>query len=206
MSRLQAVIRIKSVKPLLLIIIGYLLGSIPTGVLLVGWFRPDLDLQKTGSGNIGAANVGRVMGVGWGVVTMIGDSAKGLLPVLLAKAWSGSPAVMILAGLAAFIGHIYPVYLGFKGGKGVATALGILLGLSPKTAVIVLIIWAGAGGISRKITVGAISAAMALPIIALGVPQQSPKMFFVLTVIIAVTIFYTHRDNIKNIINVKTQD
>ena len=104
-------------KSLIGIIFGYLIGSIPTGVLIVGRIKPEVDLRSIGSGNIGATNVSRVLGVKWGVVTMIGDCLKGLLPVLFAR-WAGlSPTVVMLTGIAAFLGHIYPIYLKLKGGK-----------------------------------------------------------------------------------------
>src|SRR3954471_2258502 len=113
--------------PALLIVFAYLLGSVPTGYIL-GYFS-GIDVRKAGSGNVGATNVARVAGKKVGILTLIGDAAKGFLPVLLARRLGFDPTVLGLAALAAFLGHLYPVFLNFRGGKGVATALGALVAL-----------------------------------------------------------------------------
>ena len=191
-------------KTLLLIIIGYLLGSIPTGVLLARWLRPDLDLQQVGSGNIGATNVSRALGARWGVVTMLGDCFKGLVPVLLAVWWSGAPKVVALTAFATFLGHIYPIYLRMRGGKGVATALGVWLGIFPAVAGLVLCIWVGVALTARSSAVGSLAAAIALPIIALGVLNEATGTFFILALAISIMLFYTHRENIRVLIRGQT--
>ncbi len=109
---------------------SYLIGAIPTGVILTRIVGGD-DIRKSGSGNIGATNVYRVAGRQLGIITLIGDCLKGLLPVLAAQQAQIGTTAIAAVSVAAFIGHCYPVYLGFKGGKGVATALGIFLILSP---------------------------------------------------------------------------
>lgn len=187
-----------------LIAFGYLLGSIPTGVLLARRLNPNLDLTKVGSGNIGATNVGRALGAKWGVITMFGDCLKGYLPVLLAVKWSGYPVTIAVTALSAFLGHIYPVYLRLKGGKGVATALGVWLAISPASALIVLIIWGGAAIISRSTAVGALSSAIGLPVVVLSTLSRGRGVYFLLALIMSVMVFYTHRTNIRNIIAGKT--
>lgn len=191
-------------KTLFLMVIGYLLGSISTGVLLVRKLRPGLDLTKVGSGNIGATNVGRVLGAKWGIVTMVGDCVKGYLPVLLAVEWSMPPVTVAITALSAFLGHIYPLYLRLKGGKGVATALGVWLAISPSTALIAFIIWSGAVIISRSTAVGALSSAIALPIIVVSTISIGRGVYFLLALIISCMVFYTHRSNIRIIIEGKT--
>ena len=188
-------------KTIFLMATGYLLGSIPTGVLLARRLRPDLDLRRIGSGNIGATNVSRALGAKWGVVTMLGDSLKGLVPVLLAQRWSGASEVVALTGLAAFLGHIYPVYLDMRGGKGVATSLGVWLGISSPLAGLALFIWASASLIARSTTIGALSAAIALPILALGIVTKSAGIYFMLAAVMSAMVFYTHRENIRSLIS-----
>ena len=188
-------------KALLVIIIGYLIGSIPTGVLIVRLIKPEVDLRSIGSGNIGATNVSRAIGSAWGVVTMLGDCLKGLLPVLLAQKMGVSPAVAAMAGIAAFMGHIYSIYLDFKGGKGVATALGVFLGVAPLAAVLALFVWVGTSVIARTTTVGALSAAIAIPILVVGVTPPGPfrAPAIITALLLTPTVFYTHRENIKRI-------
>jgi len=192
-------------KAIFLIAAGYLIGAIPTGVLLARRLRPGLDLRRIGSGNIGATNVSRALGAKWGVVTMLGDSLKGLIPVLLAQRCSGASGVVALTALAAFLGHIYPIYLKMKGGKGVATSLGVWLGISPAVAVLALIIWAAASLIAHSTATGALSAAIALPILALGLITKSVWTYFLLAAVISATVFYTHRDNIRRLIRGETR-
>ncbi|HEX9868786.1 MAG TPA: glycerol-3-phosphate acyltransferase, partial [Candidatus Tectomicrobia bacterium] len=108
---------------ILLIAVGYGLGSIPTGLLIARW-QAGVDIRQHGSGNIGMTNVLRAVGKGAAVLTLAGDLAKGLIPVLLARAWLTSPWTIGLVALAAIIGHTYPLFASFQGGKGVATSLG----------------------------------------------------------------------------------
>lgn len=176
-----------------------MLGSISTGVLIARRIKPDLDLTKVGSGNIGATNVTRALGWKWGVVTMIGDCLKGYIPVRLAIAWDAGPLTIALAGFAAFLGHLYPLYLNLKGGKGVATSLGIWLAISPLSAFALFFIWGGASLIARSTAVGALSGALALPIIAIGLVPKS-FAFILLAFALSLLVFYSHRDNLRNFI------
>src|SRR5262249_52948315 len=128
------------------ILLSYLTGAIPFGYLIARW--RGVDILKQGSGNIGATNVGRVLGRPFGVLAFLLEFAKGALPALLAKGWSATHepdmpvgSLPVAAAVAAFLGHLYPVYLGFRGGKGVATAAGAVSVLLPATALAALLIW-----------------------------------------------------------------
>src|SRR5918995_624370 len=123
----------------ILILVAYLLGSIPTGYVLGS--RAGVDVRKAGSGNVGATNVARVVGKRQGLLTLIGDTAKGFIPVLVAGQLNSTTEVIALVAVAAFLGHLYPVFLKFHGGKGVATALGVLLGLAPLATVVLIAIF-----------------------------------------------------------------
>ncbi len=113
---------------------AYLAGSVPFGVLIAR--LKGVDLRKVGSGNIGATNVARALGKGWAVAVLLGDAAKGFVPVLLGRRLGFAPGAVALAGLAAIVGHMFTVFLRGRGGKGVATSLGVALALSPVAALI----------------------------------------------------------------------
>ena len=178
-----------------LVLAGYLIGAIPTGVILTRLAGGE-DIRNAGSGNIGATNVYRVAGRKLGVVTLIGDCLKGAVPTLLAQQTFNLPETGVaLVALAAFIGHCYPVYLGFKGGKGVATALGIFLVLSPLSVlcilgVFVLILWKW-----RYISLASISSAASIPPLVLLFERSLP--LFVATLLIAAIVIWRHKGNIE---------
>jgi glycerol-3-phosphate acyltransferase PlsY len=174
---------------------AYLLGSVPTGLLLAKLFG--MDIRSAGSGNIGATNVYRTVGRGVGVMTLAGDCLKGLLPVLAAK-WLGLPDVWIAAtGLSAFLGHVYSVFLGFKGGKGVATALGVFLGISPLAVPVAVGMFALALLKWRYVSLASIFAAASMPVlVALLYPKSH---MIVISILIAVLVIYKHRDNIHRL-------
>ena len=147
----------------MLVVVAYLLGSIPTGLLLARAFG--VDIRSAGSGNIGATNVYRTLGRKFGIMTLAGDCLKGLVPVLAARYLGVSAGWLALTGSAAFLGHVYTVFLGFKGGKGVATALGVFLGVSPlavpvSLAIFSLVLWKW-----RYVSLASITAAAAMPVI-----------------------------------------
>lgn len=165
---------------LVIIIVSYLLGSIPFGYLLVKIFRGE-DIRQQGSGNIGATNVARSGAKGLGVLTLFLDALKGFVAVLHAHHGAEhqlqhegfgllhpnfAPNLMAVAALAAVIGHVFPVWLKFKGGKGVATALGVFVLLFPKALVVSLVIFIIVVAISRYVSLGSILSAVALPIAA----------------------------------------
>src|SRR5512137_623227 len=126
---------------------GYLLGSIPFGVLIARG-AGDVDLRRVGSGNIGATNVLRAVGKGAAALTLIGDIGKGALAVGLARWADASAAVVAAVGLAAVLGHLFPVWSEFRGGKGVATTLGVVLGVSPSVGGVLFLIWIAVAAIT----------------------------------------------------------
>ncbi len=182
----------------LIIPAAYLIGSIPTGLLLAKAFG-GVDIRTKGSGNIGATNVYRTLGRKVGILTLLGDCLKGLIPVLAAK-WLGLPNLLVAAvGMAAFLGHIFPVFLRFKGGKGVATALGVFLAASPLAVlaalgifIIVLVLW-------RYVSLASISAAAAMPALAAIIDRK--PMIVVMSLLIAVIVIIKHHENIRRLRN-----
>lgn len=180
---------------ILLLAGAYLIGSIPTGLLLAK--AAGVDIRTTGSGNIGATNVYRTLGRSVGIATLVGDCLKGLLPVLAAKYLGMTELWVALAGLAAFLGHVYTVFLGFKGGKGVATALGVFLGISPLSVLVALGIFVAVVATWRYISLGSIAAAAAMPPIV-GVIDGRPP-FVCVTVVIALLVIWKHRENIRRL-------
>jgi len=183
-------------------IAAYLLGSIPFGVTLAWLFGGD-DVRKAGSGNIGATNVARVVGPLAGVLTLLLDAAKGAAAVLLAKWLSeGNPAWIMLAGFAALVGHCYPVWLKFKGGKGVATAAGVFFVLCPLACMAAIAVFLLVVMIWRYVSLGSISAAAAMPFLMhlLWTPGQAPLAVTIGTLAAALLIVYKHRGNIRRLL------
>ena len=176
-------------------IVGYLLGSIPFG-LLFAWLAGAGDVRKIGSGNIGATNVLRT-GKRWAAVaTLVCDAAKGALAVFLCGYWGRDMAM--LGALGAFIGHIFPVWLGFKGGKGVATALGILLTLYWPAGIAAAATWIAMAAIFRISSLSALVAALLAPVYMALFGQPD---FAVLAALLALIVFFTHRENIRRLTN-----
>jgi acyl phosphate:glycerol-3-phosphate acyltransferase len=180
---------------LLLIILAYVCGSIPTGVLLAR--RRGVDPRDIGSGNIGARNVARAAGNALGFLTLVGDAAKGLLPVLLASRLGIGEGGRALVALAAFTGHLYPCFLGFQGGKGVAIALGILLGLAPLGMAVAVPIFLATVAVSRYVSVGSLLAAAVTPIVLAGLGYS--VVVILVALVMGIWIAIRHRDNIRRI-------
>lgn len=179
----------------LLIALAYLLGSVPTGYLL-GYFS-GVDVRKAGSGNVGATNVARVAGKKLGLLTLIGDAAKGFIPVCLAF-WLGlDEGLTGLVALAAFVGHLYPIFLRFHGGKGVATALGALLALAPEATGILLVVFLAVALAWRMVSLASMIAAGAAPVVLwlLGYPEP----WIGATAVMALAIVWRHRANIERL-------
>ena len=174
---------------------AYLLGSIPTGLLLARAFG--VDIRATGSGNIGATNVYRTLGRKVGVMTLVGDCLKGLLPVLIARQLGFADAWVAAAGLAALLGHVYTIFLGFKGGKGVATALGVFLGISPLAVLVALAVFVAVVFKWRYISLGSVTAAAVMPV-AVALIDWEP-LVVALTVAVALLVITKHRENIKRL-------
>jgi len=177
---------------------GYLLGSVPTGLLLTKLFSK-VDPRKTGSRNIGATNIFRTAGKSLGIVTLIGDLLKGAIPVILAIQWGESDLWIAISGLTPFLGHIFPIFLGFKGGKGVATALGFYLVTSPISVFIEFLIFAGVVWKWRYISLGSIVCATTIPIL-IAYFRSDSQAYFIISVIMAALILYRHQSNISRLL------
>jgi glycerol-3-phosphate acyltransferase PlsY len=182
-----------------LILGAYLCGAIPTGVIL-SKVVADVDIRNYGSHNIGATNVYRTLGRRLGVLTLLGDVLKGFLPVYFVYRLTGAETWTAAAALATFTGHLYPVYLRFSGGKGVATALGVLLVLSPRILIFLLLIFVVSGFVFRYISVASIAAASAAPVLMHLLPYSYPTVYILAAMGMALMIVYRHKDNIKGII------
>jgi acyl phosphate:glycerol-3-phosphate acyltransferase len=179
-------------KEIILIIAAYLLGSIPTGLLIGKAFG--IDIRTSGSGNIGATNAYRTLGKKVGIMTLVGDCLKGLIPVLVVKYLGGSEGLMALTGLAAFLGHVYTVFLGFKGGKGVATALGVFLAVSPVSVLISLAVFLLVAWKWRYVSLASITAAAVIPVVVTIVEQKAYTTG--MAIVISFIVILKHRDNI----------
>lgn len=175
-------------------VIGYLLGSIPFGMLLSKAMGLG-DLRQIGSGNIGATNVLRTGNKGAALSTLVLDGGKGAVAVLLARAMVGEDAAQI-AGLMAFVGHCYPVWLKFKGGKGVATFLGILLALSLPVGLIVCATWLFGAAITRMSSVGALTAAMSSTVWSLFMARVD---MLVLATVLTGLVYWRHHENLARL-------
>ncbi len=181
------------------LIVIYLIAAIPTGIVLARLMGYD-DVRDKGSGNIGATNVYRVAGKLPGILTLLGDVLKGYLPLLACKSWlAPTPGQLGSACAIAIVGHCYPVYLRFRGGKGVATALGIFLVLSPGAVLGAALVFATAVATTRFISLGSVLAAMSAPLLILMLDYPQP--IFVATLFIAALIVWRHRTNIRRLMD-----
>lgn len=183
-------------------VIAYAFGSIPFGYLIVK--ARGADIRQTGSGNIGAANVARNAGALAGVLTLLLDAAKGYLAVWFAARWTqGDMRWMMAAALAAVIGHMFPIWLGFQGGKGVATGLGVFLPISPEAVAAAAILWLIVVAFWQYSSLGSIIAAVALPVFVhlLYAPRHAPPPYVTVgTILISVLVLTKHRSNIERLI------
>lgn len=176
--------------------VAYLLGSIPTGFILGAW--AGVDIRKSGSGNVGATNVARVMGKRQGIYTLVADTAKGFLPVFIALELGFSTTVAAIVAVAAFLGHLFPIFLKFKGGKGVATALGVFLALAPWATLILILLFAVVVFVSRIVSLGSMITAMAAPVVLWLFSY--PAVLIEASAFLAVMIILRHRGNIERLV------
>ena len=177
------------------LIVGYLLGSIPFG-LLITRLAGLQDIREIGSGNIGATNVLRTGHKGLAAATLMFDLLKGTVAVLIASAlWGRNPALM--AGLGAFFGHLFPVWLRFKGGKGVATYIGVLLGLAWQGTLIFALVWAATAAITRYSSASGLVASLAALAFLLWQGDRDVTLLFL---VLTVALWITHRANIARLI------
>lgn len=180
------------------IIVSYLIGAIPFG-LFFGKVLGGVDVRTMGSGNIGATNVLRGAGKKAALLTLLADCLKGLIPVLVTARVSSSDAVTALSGIAAILGHIFPVYLRFRGGKGVATSFGVVLAAAPWTGLVCLLAWAAAAAIWRYSSLSALAAFALYPVITFTFQGES-RPLSMLSLFVFGMIYYRHRENIKRLL------
>ena len=178
-----------------IILISYLFGSIPSGYILTKYFSK-IDITKEGSGNIGATNVLRSGSKKLAIITLLLDASKGIIPIII---FYNSTFSLILAGLSSFIGHNYPIWLKFNGGKGIATYLGISFAVSLKLGIIFILIWLITALISKTSSISSLLTIFLIPFISLLILDD--KLISLLFLILTSIAFYRHRSNIKRIIN-----
>ena len=181
------------------LIASYLLGAVPTSYLAARLFR-GIDLREHGSRNLGATNLYRVLGWRYAVPVGLLDAAKGLVPVLVfAPRVSSSELFALICGLVAVVGHVFSVFVGFKGGKGVATAAGVMLGLTPAALGVAVLVWAALVYLTGYVSVGSIAAAAIFPLaVYLLEPPEQPAMLW-LDIAVAAAIVWFHRGNIQRL-------
>ena len=185
---------------ILLVAGGYLLGSISTAIIVCKMMGLP-DPRTEGSRNPGATNVARLGGKKAAALTLLGDMLKGLVPVLIAHALHASPTVLAATALAAFLGHLYPVFFGFQGGKGVATALGVIYGLYWPVGLFTTGIWLAMAVVFRYSSLAALTAILLTP---LGFLWLKPDMPIIIAmVIMTVILYWRHRSNISNLLTGK---
>lgn len=186
---------------LLVILFAYLCGSIPTGVIIAS--RLGIDVRKVGSGNIGATNVARSAGKKAGILTLLGDALKGVLPVLIVRWLDLGEASLACAAVAALLGHLFSPFLGFSGGKGVATGLGVFLALSPLAILLALGLFTLTFAVSRIVSLASLVAAGATPILLFLLSYPKGRLWA--GIIIASLIIIRHHENIVRLLKGQEQ-
>ena len=177
------------------LVLTYMVAAVPTGPILATLYA-DVDVTQTGSGNIGATNVYRILGRRFGAATLVGDVLKGLIPVLLATLVSDKPWFPSVVALVAFGAHCWPAYLEFRGGKGVATAAGVLFGLAPFVALLTTGVWMLAFLALRRSSVAALMASLSLWLFTFWLRED----LLWVTALLTVGIVQRHRENIQRIL------
>lgn len=190
-------------KIIIFTLLAYLFGSLPNG-LYVAKIK-NVDIRNEGSKNTGATNVFRVMGAKFGILVLLLDALKGFLPLILAEKAGISGNILVLIGVTAVIGHTFSPFLNFKGGKGVATSLGIFLYLTPVPMLITLAIFFIVVGISKYVSLGSVLASILLPLLILIMPVNeklgNKTVVFIISALLGTYIIYKHRANIERLKN-----
>jgi len=196
-------------KPFLAPVVGYLLGSISFAILVVK-LRTGRDVRTVGSGNAGATNVMRAAGKAAALITMAGDIGKGVAAVLMARLLTGDPLWITAAGVAAIAGHVFPLYFGFRGGKGVATAAGTFLTIAPIPTAMVVPIFAGVVWATRYVSVASVVTAAALPVScwlwwgplasSFGGRFATPKEVAWGAAVVALLVIGKHHENLERLV------
>ncbi|MCB1147007.1 MAG: glycerol-3-phosphate 1-O-acyltransferase PlsY [Leptospiraceae bacterium] len=189
--------------------LGYLFGSFPTAYIVARFHK--IDIRKEGSGNVGATNTMRILGAKWGVLVLVIDALKGFLPVFavfhIKKYYSlelpfNARELAMLAGVAAMLGHIYPVWLRFQGGKGVATGLGMMLALAPEIVAPALVIFLLTVSISKFVSLGSLFASASLPFFFfLFFEYSTETVLFWFLVLVVLFVWIKHRSNLKRLLD-----
>jgi len=187
---------IYTMDKIILVVVGYLMGSIPFGYLIVRR-KSGADIRETGSGGTGATNVSRRAGKAAGVLTLLLDAAKGCVAVLIARAVVGNDWVIAAAAIAALVGHIFPVWLGFRGGKGVATGVGIFLVLAPIALLCAGVVFVAIVVFTRFVSLGSLTAAVLIPVLVWLQSDSQPLL--VAAIAGAALIVFAHRGNIQRL-------
>ncbi|MBI3302476.1 MAG: glycerol-3-phosphate 1-O-acyltransferase PlsY [Deltaproteobacteria bacterium] len=182
-------------SPLIAVMLAYLCGSIPTGVLIAR--RLGIEVRKAGSGNIGATNVARAAGKKAGLLTLLGDASKGLVPVLVVRFLDLGETALACTAVAALLGHLFSPFLGFSGGKGVATGLGVFLGLAPQVILLALLFFLATFALSRIVSLASLVAAGVTPLLLLALSY--PRGHVVAGLVIALLIIARHHENIARL-------
>ena len=180
------------------LLLGYFLGSIPSGWLAGRWLK-DIDLREIGSGSTGATNVLRHVGKGPALIVFLIDVGKGAAAVLIARALGLGDWIQVLAGLTALAGHIWPVWLGFKGGKAVATGLGLFLGLAWPVGLASFGVFLAVFSLSRYVSLASVLAAISLPLLMATGTDSNANL--VVALVAMLLVLWRHRSNIKRLIN-----
>ena len=190
-------------KVLIFVIISYLLGSLPNGLYVAN--LKGIDIRNEGSKNTGATNVFRVMGAKFGILVLILDALKGFIPLFIAEKFGVTGNSLVLIGITAVIGHTFSPFLNFKGGKGVATSLGIFLYLAPIPMLITLLMFFVVVGITKYVSLGSVLASVMLPLLILFIPVNeklgNKMIVFIISALLGSYIIYKHRANIQRLKN-----
>lgn len=186
---------------IIVIVLAYLCGSVPTGVILTK--RLGLDIRQLGSGNVGATNVARSAGKKVGLFTLLGDIVKGLIPVLVVRFFDLGETALACAAVAALLGHVFSPFLGFSGGKGVATGLGVLLGVAPLVILLALFFFIVTFAVSRIVSLASLMAAAATPLLLWWFAYPHARLYA--GTFIALLIIIRHHENIVRLLNGQEQ-
>jgi acyl phosphate:glycerol-3-phosphate acyltransferase len=189
-----------TVYQVIAIMCSYLLGAVPFG-LIFSRILAHIDVRSVGSGNIGATNVLRAAGKKAAILTLLADALKGYVSVFVAQLLFNDDYITVLAGAAAILGHNFPVYLKFKGGKGVATSYGVMLAASPLIGLLSLLVWPLVALIWRYSSLAALVSIASYPLLIFGTASSPSKPYELLSVFIFALIYYRHRENIKRLLD-----
>ncbi len=183
-------------------LLAYLLGSIPTAVW-VGKYKYEIDIREHGSKNAGATNTFRILGKKPGIIVLIIDILKGVLAVTLPVLFGVQENLMevkLFCAIMAVVGHVLPLFAGFKGGKGVATSLGVIIGIQPFAAMICIVLFLIVFIVSNYVSLGAITASMAFPVLIFFVFKEQSVYLRVFSIVLAITVIYAHKKNIGRLL------